>query len=475
MISLPNLLLPQVKYFGLSIDRTSLRAVELSERNRVQALAEVEIPENIFTDGTLTKSDVFVEILKTLYAKGKFSTPYVSVSFPEAYAYTREYALPIIPIEEVHEAMSWHVKGLFPFPEEEIYFDWKLLKTTEKEYRLVVVAVQKSVLDPLVGAIITAGLKPLRFEPDASAVARLISARMDQHAIVVDVNKKGAYATLVEGEKSIFTTVVPVVSGDTDETYSTNVRKALDEVAAYYTKKGVLSDTESLEVILTGELASDGWVKALTFSPNRPVRVLTTPVQLPSYNKAYAAAAASIAPPANTETINLLPPEIQSRYDTDRTVSIRRAVATRAFFIALILCIASFAVNAAVLVRKQQLDSELKSLTEKKNSFDSVGNELLTLNAQAKLISALHALRITPREQFRAFGGLLTEGISVSQWEYDDTKLQFTLTGTAQTREELLVLKEKLELSDNFAKVFLPLGSLESPLNVRFTITFLTK
>ena len=475
MVSLPDLILPHVKYFGLSIDRGALRAVELAERNRVLALAEVEIPEDLFTDGILTKKDVFVEILKSLYARGKFTTPYVSVSFPEAYAYTREYTLPSLPVEEIQEAMSWHIKGLFPFSEDEIYFDWRILSATDKEYHLAVVAVQKTVLDPLVAAIIAAGLKPLRFEPDASAITRLLAAREDRHAIVVDVNKKGAYATLVEGAKSIFTTVVPFGPGDTDATYRGNVRRALSEVTSYYTLKGVLSAEEPIEVILTGERAAEGWEKELAMTPTSPVRVLTTPVNLPSFNKAYAAAAANIAPPSNTETINLLPPGIQTRYDTERTVSFRRAVAMRVLFLVMILCISSFAVNAAVGVRKQRLDSEVKQLTEVKNAQGSIGNELLLLNAQAKHIIALGALRTTPKDTMLAFGKLLTDDISLSQWDYDDTKLQFTLIGTAQSREGLLAFKERLEKGQDFAKVTLPLGSLETPLNIRFTMTFVTK
>lgn len=475
MVSLPDLLLPQIKYFGLSIDRASLRAVELNDRGRVQAIAEVEIPEEIFTDGALARSDIFIETLKNLFVGGKFSTPYVSVCFPEAYAYTREYTLPIIPAEEVNEAMTWHVKGLFPFPEEEIYFDWKLLKTTEKEYRLAVVAVQKSVLDPIVAAIVEAGLKPLRFEPDASAIARLLTARIDQHSIVADINKYGAYATLVEGEKSIFTTIVPFVSGDTDETYRNNVSQALNEITAYYIKKEVLKPQESIDIVFTGELASQEWVSKLVPNTTHQIRLLTTNVQLPAYNKAYAAASAKIAPPKDSETINLLPPAVQMRYDTDRTVSFRKAFAMRALIAALVLCLTSVATNTAVLIRKQQLESEIKILTEVNKTEGSVGSQLLSLNAQAKNIVTLDPLRKTPGDKILAIANLISDSIVLSQWEYDDSKLQFTLSGTAQTRDGLLEFKEKLEQQGEFAKVALPLGSLETPINVRFTLSFVLK
>ena len=475
MVSLPDLVLPHVKYFGLSIDRTSLRAVELSDHGRVQAIAEIEFPEDIFADGVLKRSDVCIESLKKLFVSGKFTTPYVSVSFPEAYAYTREYVLPIIPINEVQEAMTWHVKGLFPFPEEEIYFDWKLLKTTEKEYRLAVVAVQKSVLNPLVDAIVQAGLKPLRFEPDASAIVRLLAVPLNTHAIVADVNKKGSYATIVEGEKSIFTTIVPYVSGESQESYRNNISQALNEITAYYTKKGILQATESIDVILTGELASQEWVSLLSAQSPRPVKLLTTQVNLPSFNKAYAAASAKIAPPMDADTVNLLPPPIQIRYDTERIISFRKAVAMRALILAVILCLASAGTYASVFFHRQLLENDVKRLTEVKQAENSGGSKLLLLNAQAKNIVALQPLRKTPKDKIRAIGDLLTDDIVVSQWEYDDTKLKFTLNGTASTRDALLSLREKLETSGEFAKINLPLGSLETPINIRYTISFVVK
>jgi hypothetical protein len=51
--------------------------------------------------------------------------------------------IPAVPLSEMHEAVSWQVKDLFPFPSDEIYFDWKLLGKTDAEYRVSIIAVQK--------------------------------------------------------------------------------------------------------------------------------------------------------------------------------------------------------------------------------------------------------------------------------------------------------------------------------------------
>ena len=125
MFNLPNLFLPKKVHFGLSIGRVSIRGVEVNRQGKAVAFAEMRLPEGTFDAGVLVKKDVFVQALKQLLVKGKFSTAYVSVCFSEIFAYTREYQLPQINQEDIYEAISWHIQELFPYPAREIYYDWR--------------------------------------------------------------------------------------------------------------------------------------------------------------------------------------------------------------------------------------------------------------------------------------------------------------------------------------------------------------
>jgi len=473
MVSLPDILLPKQQYFGLSIDRTAIRAVEISQRGTLRAIAELLFPEELFTDGILTHKEYFTRSIQSLYQTGKFTSPYVIVSFPEAYAYTRAYTLPKIPLDDVNEAVSWHVKDLFPFPEGEIYYDWKILGTTEKDITVAVVAVPKKVLDPLKDALIDAGLKPLRFEPDASVIARLLQLGNDQAALVTDVSEKGAYVTLVEGQKATFTTVVNVTAEDTPEAYVKNINQTLTEIASFYKTKGVLKE-ESLAIVLTGELATEEWAKQAASIISYPMKILRTQVK-PSFNKAYAVATARVTPPRDEQTINLLPEQMQAHYDNQRTTAFYKTLLLRTciFFIGLLS--ASILCFVAVSIRRQQLDKDVKNLSGSTKALGPERQKLLLLNSQAKQIVMLAPLRKTPKEITVEIGRLIPEGISVSQWDYDDSKLRYTLTGTAQTRDELIRFKTILEQSSIFADITLPLESLERPIDSKFTFTFIAK
>jgi Tfp pilus assembly PilM family ATPase len=470
----PILFTPKQRHFGLSIGRTSFRGVEVDSRGVVKGSAEVILPESIFSKGALVNQQAFVASLKQLVAQGKFTTPYVTVCFSEAHAYSREHTLPIIPVSEVHEAVAWKIKDLFPFAEEDIYFDWKLLEKTETQYRIAIVAVQKQVLDEQLDALISVGLKPLSFEPGAAAVSRLLVFKPGQHALVTEVNRRGAYVTLVEGEKTLFTTVINYTSEDTPQSYLKNIAQTTLDVVAYYKNKGVLQ-SEAPVVILTGELASEQWARSAQSLVPFAIKMLNTPIHNPAFNKAYAVAVSEVKPPNDIHTINLLPPNIQMFYDQERDQIFYSALLTRVTIFLFFLLVGAVGAFALITLERQRLDARVKTLTASVNSQKPDTQNLLLLNAQAKMIVALAPLRQTVKDKLLVMQNLLPATIAITQWEYDDQKLQFMITGDAQDRADLVAFKNKLEESEEFTRVSLPLGSLESPKNVHFALTFVLK
>src|SRR3989344_2163348 len=145
MSALTSWFVPKHKHFGLSIGRASIRAVELDASGKIHAAVEIILNENINHNGVILDKKTFHDALVRLLTIGKFTCAYVGVCFSEAYAYSREYTVPYIPLSEIREAVSWHIKELFPFSESDVYFDWKLLETTENGHRVAVIAVPREV------------------------------------------------------------------------------------------------------------------------------------------------------------------------------------------------------------------------------------------------------------------------------------------------------------------------------------------
>jgi Tfp pilus assembly PilM family ATPase len=471
--SLPELILPKKKYFGLSIERNALHAVELDDNGKIIKAAEVLVQDGIFQDGEIIYPDDFIQEIKSIVSQGKFTTPYVAVCIPEVFAYTRGFSLPIIDLNEVQEAISWHTKDLFPFPPEEIYFDWKLLQKNEHEYKTTVVAIQKKILDPILQALISAGLKPLRFEPDALALARLLLLKSDAQAILLEINTTGAYVTLVQGDKSLFTTIIGYSANESAQSYLSNIDQTIIEMNSYYKNKNIIMD--NIQVFVTGMMATEDWVKHFHELLNYPCSLLTTPIENRAYHKAYTAASFIISPPLDEQSINLLPAITQSYYDQERSLSFYKAFLKRICIISLIIVIGAFISFFSLSLERQALDNRVKNIRKLTQSQQSDTQGLLMLNAQAKNIVNLAPFRKTVKDKLTKIQALLNNNISISNWEYDDSKLGFKIVGIAQTRQNLLELKNKLDSSPDFSQVTLPLGSLETPVQVPFEITFVTK
>lgn len=474
MWSLPKFIAPTRTHVGLSLGRTSIRGIELDQKGAIRSAAEVSLPDGLFTDGILVRKDVYAEILKKFLSSGKFSTAYVSVCFSEAHAYNREYILPKIPLDEVREAISWHIKDLFPFPETEIYFDWKILEVRETEYSITIVVVPKKMLDPLVEILTGVGLKPLSFSPGTSVIAQFLHLPPGSQKLVIEVNKKGAYVTLIEGQKIIFTTVVNYTAEDSVDTYITNIRQTVGEISSFYKQKGVFKK-DGLEVIITGELTQDGKINAFLGQLGYPVKALNNPLNKPAFNKAYAVAYNRVAPSRDPQTINLLPEKLQTHYDTERNLAFYKSVTVRTLGAITVIFLLSLSAYLAVSIKRQSREQEVARLQAVIDQKPTETERLLLLNAQARDIVELSPLKKTPLATLAVLQGIIPDTIHVSQWDYDDSKLLYTLSGTAATRGDLLEFKNKLEATAEFAMITLPLGSLEVAENVKFNLTFITQ
>ncbi|MBI4058244.1 hypothetical protein HY408_00585 [Candidatus Gottesmanbacteria bacterium] len=470
---LPRILSAKKSRFGLVIGRDTLRAVELDFRGKVNVSIEVPFADTVFNKGVLVDKTQFVSSLQRMIRDGHFSSPYVTVCFSEGYAYSREYDLPELPLEEIHEAVAWKVKDLFPFPEEELYFDWKIL-STDKTIKVGVMAVQKKILNPLIEAFHTVKLKPISFQPGASAIATMLSLKIEEQALLIDLSKHESYVTLVEGEKSLFTSIVPFTSSDTSSSYLANITQTISETVRYYMQKGILKQSVP-QIILSGELATTEWAKALAENVQIPVKILNTSLQNPSFNTAFAAARGIIASPYDIYSINLLPTVLQKTYNTEQTRQLGGLLITQFTVLTLILFSISIFFYLGMNLKQQTIEGKIGEVNETSQEQTPNTQVLLQFNAQAKKIVELDVVRDTPVDDLITLKSLVPEGIGVNQISYNDSKLLYTLAGTARERDSLLLFRQKLEQSGNFTKVILPLETLETPENISFTISFIKK
>jgi len=194
-----------------------------------------------------------------------------------------------------------------------------------------------------------------------------------------------------------------------------------------------------------------------------------------SEDKAFAVAISPIAPPEDENSINLLPPEVQKKYDRERERIFYRNLFGRSGIVVGVFLLFSILVFTFLTFERQRLEARVTAITDITSSQKPDTQKLLLLNAQAKNIVELAPRRKTARDKLQVIANLLTPTVHITQWEFDDTKQQFILQGEAESRIDLLDFKSRLDASDEFDRITLPLDSLELARNSRFSISFLVK
>lgn len=148
--------------------------------------------------------------------------------------------------------------------------------------------------------------------------------------------------------------------------------------------------------------------------------------------------------------------------------------------IMLSLVIALVVIVGLLLLTQALLQNKLKSLTlatqeltqqtEEEKSVD-LGQTVRDFNKLLKNIEVVQAEYLPWTEILIETVTLVPSGIQLSSFTIQKGAASFSLTGKANTREDLLSLKKNLEDSDNFIEVQSPISNLLLKENINFELS----
>jgi type IV pilus assembly protein PilM len=152
----------------LSIDfNNPLRVIHAGRKKNkviIKHVLEENLPDDAFQIGQIVKPEVVEETLKKILKNFKVKKGKVLFSIPAQNAVVRLINFTYMPEEEIREALRWELERYIPFPAEDVYFDFQILETIErqgtKEYRLLLVVTPSEVLNPYLDVVKNIGLEP---------------------------------------------------------------------------------------------------------------------------------------------------------------------------------------------------------------------------------------------------------------------------------------------------------------------------
>ncbi len=173
--------------FGLDVGFSSVKVMQLERhKNGLQVVGYgvTRFDSAAIQDGIVINPESIAKDIQTLFNEhlvGTINTRRVVLSIPGAHTFTRTVKLPKLSAQDLGEAIRLETEEYIPLPLEDMYLDYSITNSTDKEQEILVVAVPKELVDSYVTLSNLLGLETVAVETTINGTCRLFAA--------ADVNK----------------------------------------------------------------------------------------------------------------------------------------------------------------------------------------------------------------------------------------------------------------------------------------------
>lgn len=204
---------------GIEISDTFVRALAFSGSPgalRVSWWQEEALQHGAVSGGVINNKSTVTEALKKIRTAHGFSFAHISI--PEQQSYLCEIAAPAVSPEEARLAIELHLEEQVPIRASEAVFDGVLdIHTRDvavganRSYR--VAAAQRKIVEAYTRVCADAGIAPLSFDIEASAITRaVVGARDACQLLVVNLSEDDTGLYVVGAGAVRFASTVPLIA-----------------------------------------------------------------------------------------------------------------------------------------------------------------------------------------------------------------------------------------------------------------------
>jgi type IV pilus assembly protein PilM len=203
----PFLTLPAV---GIDFSDATMRFIKLSET--IHGLlptkyASEAIPEGCMKGGRIADEAKFIAFLASV--RDEHDLRYVRVAIPESQTYSFTLTLDTLAADDIRSAIELVLEDNIPLRAVETVFDYHILKHTDTEIMVQVVAISQNATESFCNCFLKAGMIPVSFELDGQAIARALLKPNDQgSSMIVDFGANRTSITIATNRTAIFTSTI---------------------------------------------------------------------------------------------------------------------------------------------------------------------------------------------------------------------------------------------------------------------------
>lgn len=220
--------------FGLDIGSGSVKVLQIDEsskKHRITGYGAQTFDPKAVVDGVIENIEGVAKAIYELFDKnliGDITTSRVIFSVPSARSYNRTVSLPALGQKELRNAVVQEVEQYVPAPLADLYFDHEILRQTQEEIELIIVATPKKIIDSYIQLGQVLNLEVVGIETTIAASGRLFlqAEQNNVPTVLIDFGSLSSDLTIFDGGLMVTGTVAGGGDNFTDSIASTlNVTK----------------------------------------------------------------------------------------------------------------------------------------------------------------------------------------------------------------------------------------------------------
>lgn len=450
-------------FVSLVFSANKLQILKLSpSKKKVEKYLTVDIPEGLIVNHKVQDTDVLAKLLNQVWTKTKIKEKTVGLVVPEFSTFIKTLDMPDLEVEELDEAISWQAHDYLPKSPELMTMDWRIARSGEGGVQILLVAMEKKLLNGYVEAAGKAGLFPQLVETPSLALVRASDVDVSNKLIIYAYFDE-VVVTIADKEKIIVSSVV--ATKDPNEIINT-----INRILGHYKEIKV-------ENILIGGLGIDQvLIDVLSKGLKKEVKILSIKVEglsqedVQRYLIPLSLQFKPPSEPADENTINLLPKNIIEEYKKKHD---KLKLWTLSMILTFVVWSSFIATLGVYFYFMQQTHTYEKKTDENKiviTQTQDARQTISEINKASSSVLKIKELSFDPQLLLNSIDSVKNNGIRITRYKMELDRYEIELEGIALKRSDLIDFKGKLEQIEVFDKVTIPISSFEVGENLDFEI-----
>ncbi|HSX52896.1 MAG TPA: type IV pilus assembly protein PilM [Patescibacteria group bacterium] len=241
--------------FGLDIGFRSVKVMQIGwENNKPVTLAYGvgDFDPKTIKDGVIIDPETLAASIQNVFknqVQGEITTRRVIMGIPATRTFSRLIKLPKLSNKELADAIRTATEQYIPVPIDNLYSDFDITSSNDKEMELFTVSVPKTVIDSYIKLSQLLGLEVVAMETTTSAVSRLFTHTDDSDTptVLIDFGSISSDITVFDGS--------PIVTGTVaggGDNFTANIAQKLhvsySEALVIKTKYGIDQSKKQHEI-----------------------------------------------------------------------------------------------------------------------------------------------------------------------------------------------------------------------------------